>query len=871
MAFSSVMETPALPESLRSSAAASAAAPHPPPPPPGGGDRHLTAQLDLNTSLLERLHAAETRKLQDHAATVGREALLAETRELLNSLNDENAELREELARASEQLRTMGRELGSSRSDREESETTLKQLNYNLLYQLQEKNALLEAAQNTAAEKERRAAEAQSAVEAVSSQLYEAAKERDALQREHDTVCCTMRAVEEQCGEALAKYARLLPEGGRERVLTREGSVDQRLEAVMGGLAEKVLALEEAASREAQRGVQGETQAATLRSRLHAMDAACLDLRKQLESKTREAAEATAEMQRQLDSAREAGHSLALDVVRCRQDFIGSLEEGERRAEVVRAEYRGMLAELVQVEAACDRGALQLAAQQSELAALRAAEAEGARTTLQTLRQAAGQAQTQAEQRQGLREEVEQLRKKLRAERQRRDEGDDSLAQVRQHRDQAKQEAALLHAALKQLKEENGGLEAAVRRLQREHQGADSRGEQLQRQAVGLAEELEEERRAHGRVKETCRAHETRLEEVEDENRKLSVWMSFVVVATPHTSQPAFFSPFSGGDAQRCWCVGQDAGTAEEGGGGEQRAVGAAGSSAGGKHSAASLFIYCSFPSKNKYSRTLPRRYHHTGEHPSAEVSGRPTEARDGKVLPRPQQQSVQQPCAARLCLGGLAPLGGALVRRLLRRCGRRLHGTRPADGSSHDARAPFAPVAGAVVDAVPQRVAAVRTRCVAAVSLARGGAGPDGCASAAADAAAPAQPPGGPGLAAVRRRRAAATAVARRCPRPRASAERVAGACGGADACGARHGSRAGAEDDAAALQRNTGGDGGVRVGCCRDCADGDGDGDGWRRRGRAACVSPAAAGTEGARRVHCCSAGVGGQVFRDVEGPAR
>eukprot|EP00754_Rhynchopus_humris_P001729 Rhum_TRINITY_DN10992_c0_g1::Rhum_TRINITY_DN10992_c0_g1_i1::g.41119::m.41119 len=522
MAFSSsVMETPALPESLRSSASA-AAAPAQPPPPPPGGDRHLTAQLDLNTSLLERLHAAETRKLQDHAATAGREALLAETRELLNSLNDENAELREELARASEQLRTMGRELGSTRTDREEAETSLKQLNYNLLYQLQEKNALLEAAQNTAAEKERRAAEAQSAVEAVSAQLYEAAKERDALQREHDTVCCTMRAVEEQCGEALAKYARLLPEGGRERALTREGSVDQRLEAVMGALAEKVLALEEAASREAQRGAQGETQAATLRSRLHAMDAACLDLRRQLEAKSREAAEATAEMQRQLDGAREAGHSLALDVVRCRQDFVGSLEESERRAEVVRAEYRTMLAEMVQVEAACDRGALQLAAQQSELAALRAAEAEGARTTLQALRQASGQAQTQAEQRQALREEAEQLRKRLRAERQRREEGDESLAQVRQHRDQAKQEAALLHAALKQLKEENGGLEATVRRLQREHQGADSRGEQLQRQAVGLAEDLEEERRAHGRLREECRVHEARLGELEEENRKLS-------------------------------------------------------------------------------------------------------------------------------------------------------------------------------------------------------------------------------------------------------------------------------------------------------------------------------------------------------------
>ncbi|KAJ9444582.1 hypothetical protein DIPPA_35376 [Diplonema papillatum] len=71
----------------------------------------LKAQIDVNTSLLQRLNEAEQHQLTEQTTMAGREALLAETRLLLNSLNDENTELRDELAacrRPAEQLQSVG-------------------------------------------------------------------------------------------------------------------------------------------------------------------------------------------------------------------------------------------------------------------------------------------------------------------------------------------------------------------------------------------------------------------------------------------------------------------------------------------------------------------------------------------------------------------------------------------------------------------------------------------------------------------------------------------------------------------------------------------------------------------------------------------
>eukprot|EP00659_Diplonema_papillatum_P016243 gene16243-24897_t len=289
----------------------------------------LKAQIDVNTSLLQRLNEAEQHQLTEQTTMAGREALLAETRLLLNSLNDENTELRDELAACRRHAEQLQAEVAQGRNEKEQAEANLKQLNFNLLYQMQEKNGLIASMRKEADGKDRRNDELQKSIEAVATQLHEASNERDRLERENASAGKALVSLEEQCSTTLARYSKHLgPELG---VPERAASVDQRLDTILRTMSTKLAALEEALRAENHKASQCTSQATTQRHRLDAMEKACADLHDKLETNRREKCEAVSKLQKQLDDSRASAHSLALDALKCRQAYISAGEAVEEK------------------------------------------------------------------------------------------------------------------------------------------------------------------------------------------------------------------------------------------------------------------------------------------------------------------------------------------------------------------------------------------------------------------------------------------------------------------------------------------------------------------------------------------------------------
>eukprot|EP01063_Lacrimia_lanifica_P014681 TRINITY_DN21230_c0_g1_i1.p1 TRINITY_DN21230_c0_g1~~TRINITY_DN21230_c0_g1_i1.p1 ORF type:complete len:780 (+),score=303.61 TRINITY_DN21230_c0_g1_i1:47-2341(+) len=427
------------------------------------GSARLSEQIELNTSLLERLHYAERQQLQEQSASSGREALLAETRELLNSLNDENADLREQLAAVQEEVQGCRGQVEAARKAREVSEHDLKQLNYNLLYQMQEKNVLLQQLQQNLTEAEKRGGEEQTTVEALASKLHEATSERDAHRKGHDALFRTLSTLEEQCRTALAA-AGAAPAAHLHPPST-EGTPHDKLAAVVGNLTLHVQVLEDGFRREGQRAAAGDTQNQTLKARVAAMEAACLELQEKLEAGTRSSADRTAALQRQVDESREASHGLALELLKCRQDFISAGEEADRSLDRCRQEFAVVLNELLALETGCDRAAIQLGSLQVEVAHLQGSDKATEANVLGLLKNANASLQHSEGAGQQHALDLQAAAQNLDAEKKRSAQLAKRLEMATSHGEQAQTELELLHTTLRSLQKEATTSEAATKQL----------------------------------------------------------------------------------------------------------------------------------------------------------------------------------------------------------------------------------------------------------------------------------------------------------------------------------------------------------------------------------------------------------------------
>eukprot|EP00755_Sulcionema_specki_P004781 Sspe_Gene.30974::Locus_15303_Transcript_1_1_Confidence_1.000_Length_2103::g.30974::m.30974 len=447
--------------------------------------RHLSSQIDLNTTLLQRLHEAEQISLADQATKANREALLAETRQLLNALNEENTELRDALTQARREIEALRTDINAMRGDKANTESNLKQLNYNLLYQMQEKNNLLESLQAAAANRNEAMMQQQQQMEALRTTLAEVTRERDTLKGEHSRVVSAMLAVEEQCNDTLRQYAQHVPNA------RRGGSVDQRLESVLDGLLGQVRALEEAVRKERHRTTVAEAQVSTLNNRLQNLETACVELRRQADTAGKEKREVADGLQREADEAKQMCHHLRRELLQARQELVSLGEESERRLGAFHQVLAEAREELVGVEAACDRAAVQCGAHQVALAALESGEEQGTAKLQKHLAEEVASIRKVVAEAESERARRVDREAALKAEKENNSRVMNQVELLQSQLHQTQKENTLLHRTTAQLQEENAELEAALKQYGSTKASMETIAEEGHRQAAELALQLQ--------------------------------------------------------------------------------------------------------------------------------------------------------------------------------------------------------------------------------------------------------------------------------------------------------------------------------------------------------------------------------------------
>eukprot|EP01065_Artemidia_motanka_P004107 TRINITY_DN1197_c0_g3_i1.p1 TRINITY_DN1197_c0_g3~~TRINITY_DN1197_c0_g3_i1.p1 ORF type:complete len:837 (+),score=295.96 TRINITY_DN1197_c0_g3_i1:54-2513(+) len=449
-------------------------------------ERQLTSQIDINTSLLQRLHEAEKKQLADQEATQNREALLAETRRLLNTLNDENAELRERYGQMVSELEAARVEAESLKGEKGETEGNLKQLNFNLLYQMKEKNMLVEALQASLRERDTALAEQRSAAESLRSELRSSAASTSSLHQEHSRVCAALAGIERQCDEVLQSYA-------PEAVSTQPVAVDRRLESVIDALLRKARTVEDSRRKEAQRAAVLDAQCAGMSARVESLETACVELRRRGDAQVAQSGGTQKQLERQLDEARAAAQQSLAELVRAKTDSIAQGEHALKRVERSMSDVAAARAELLSIERSCDRAAAQCGSHQMTLDALASADSEAEQALLRAASEASAASQRigaeeltqrrRAEEAQsaavGLRDECARLR--------------EQSALAFQQLDQQKRERELLETQASDLQAANQALEQQVRDAAQHRLWADQAIGDLERGSQDLQQQLQQQ------------------------------------------------------------------------------------------------------------------------------------------------------------------------------------------------------------------------------------------------------------------------------------------------------------------------------------------------------------------------------------------
>ena len=414
-------------------------------------ERNLNTQIDLNTTLLQRLHEIEQTQLAEQASTSEREAMLKETRELLNSLNNENSDLREELLVVRKQIIALEEETNSARGERDTAEGNLKQLNFNLLYQMKEKNLLVDNLSKEVESKEKREKEVSNSVELLASQLHQVTKERDTSKTELSEVRSTLVTLEEQCDAVILKYETHSPSR------QRSGSVNQQLDSLLQNLINRIHSLEEMVRQGSQTTEASTHRTKTLTTRLETVEEAYTQSRNHAETLLREKNENAAANDRLLEETRETSHGLALELLKCRQEFVLAGEEADRNLAYYKSVLNSLVQDLLIVESHCDKAAIQVGSQQVTISQLQdCCNDNEVLRILRSTQQASKQHHSDKDQ---LSRNLLQLEERINVEKTKSSQAEGKLAFVTSQSGQAQHEINLLHNTISQLTSENKSLE----------------------------------------------------------------------------------------------------------------------------------------------------------------------------------------------------------------------------------------------------------------------------------------------------------------------------------------------------------------------------------------------------------------------------